>query len=1279
DVDAKIDAVTKLQAEFESEVEITDADALIQALKACLRISNQHLQAATLNALPPLIPLILSHGASRPVAAAEPTSGPTSTSSAGSASVDLYHLRQVLSAFLSAGGIIDRLGDARERTREKARETLVLIGGFAFRGGGGSTLGRSRDGKAVETPLQTFERLMRENGLGSKVWRVREQSIISLVEIRRVHHLFPLRNYVTLLVGALEDGDSNVREIARGSVVELFTGPGVTDAARSDLKREMTKKNVRKTIVDSVLSRIFNGSTSAPASEGSENGDPKREYVPPSLALQGRRPTTSSDTAPGPSMSRAVSQSNVAQSSRPASRARVMTPPPLPPTADSSADVQAVYVASNRDLETEFASMFKSFEGKETEHNWASRDRSITRIRGMLKGGAHNRYADTFLAHLKPIADASVKTLASLRTTVAMNTISLYNEMAMTLGANMDSVAETLLTHLLRMAGFTKKITAQASQVSIGVILTYTSSPPRGVIPLLWATFQDKTPQARTFVVEHLRKYLELHGTRSKNAIEATGMFDILEKSVRKAVQDPNIGVRQSARPLFWAFHAEWPDNALVILNAQDSAGRKALEKANPNPETHGAQTAAAAVPSTKKTSVAAAIAASRAKARAIATAPPSLRHQATSAARTISPPKRSMSPSLSTGSISGPPTPPISPRSRIMSSSTRSVSNQMPPPSHSRTSSSDSNPSTSQRRPASPLVPPTLSPPRGSVIRRAMQTALPASPPATTVTPPSPAPRRLAPNRQPVDPTARTSVVLPSIGNYEEQSLLTAVAIPLPDDSDSDMEIDDSFNRISFSSPYERYPPAPRSASTSQNSFSPKSNGFNPMLSTGSPPAGVPQPIVEDVLRARAEQAQSAAERLLELVEPEDEGMHSPHMTSSLLLQNHRPKMQGSPARPKNAIRAPVTPANRVPSSVWRQAAAFQDSPAYNGTSTLLTDVLKPVAPQNDSGWWRKRMVLANQRKSLRTMDRATDSAQLQEFIAALNEGTADVETLKSTALFCISHPSVDPISPLSSSLSMPASPSPLLSNAAHLGLLKSDVWTTSKNFDRLFDALEKFLQPDKELELLEYGLIALWEMLEYLPSPMEGHESDVFAILLRARYSNQQSILDASNTIRDALTARIDPVYGLTTLHATVLAFLAEPAPETTHTDTKAGTHAYALIALGKFVLRLPGEILEDELPRLKTTLISALNDTTSLVVREAAASAIIAAQLVLRDETHLFALLDGLADEKKNLLTYLFDKHGARGAGGAGTGMDRLEREMRRLDGRTGTPPRPVATAP
>ena len=78
-------------------------------------------------------------------------------------------------AFLPTGGIIDRLGDARERSREKARESLVILGGLAFRAGTGSSLAASKSGKTQETALQTFERLLKEIGLASKAWRIREQ------------------------------------------------------------------------------------------------------------------------------------------------------------------------------------------------------------------------------------------------------------------------------------------------------------------------------------------------------------------------------------------------------------------------------------------------------------------------------------------------------------------------------------------------------------------------------------------------------------------------------------------------------------------------------------------------------------------------------------------------------------------------------------------------------------------------------------------------------------------------------------------------------------------------------------------------------------------------------------------------------------------------------------------------------------------------------------------------------------------------------------------------
>ncbi len=165
--------------------QIHDPDGLITILKACLRTSNQHLTAATLSALPPLIPLLISRHNINPYGRMLSSPSLSSSTSSSSSFVDAVTLRQVLTAFLPAGGLIERLGD-KEKIQAKARETLVILGGFAYRSGATSAMSTgSRSGKGPETPLAIFERFMRESGLGSKVWKVREQVCRLVSDITR--------------------------------------------------------------------------------------------------------------------------------------------------------------------------------------------------------------------------------------------------------------------------------------------------------------------------------------------------------------------------------------------------------------------------------------------------------------------------------------------------------------------------------------------------------------------------------------------------------------------------------------------------------------------------------------------------------------------------------------------------------------------------------------------------------------------------------------------------------------------------------------------------------------------------------------------------------------------------------------------------------------------------------------------------------------------------------------------------------------------------------------
>jgi len=81
----------------------------------------------------------------------------------------------------------------------------------------------------------------------------------------------------------------------------------------------------------------------------------------------------------------------------------------------------------------------------------------------------------------------------------------------------------------------------------------------------------------------------------------------------------------------------------------------------------------------------------------------------------------------------------------------------------------------------------------------------------------------------------------------------------------------------------------------------------------------------------------------------------------------------------------------------------------------------------------------------------------------------------------------------------------------------------------------------------------------------------------------------MEGTTEIRDLLATQVDPVFGLTTAHGCLKAFLAKPMPEGATAEMRSLTLAFGLLALAKFIPNLPAEVIEEELPRLKAILIS------------------------------------------------------------------------------------------
>lgn len=180
-MDAKFEAVSGIQHELEAGAKVSlhviptplavnlncvssqldDANAftVLDTLDVCLRASSQRVSVATLATLPTFFPLLTAE-------ATDSTTAP----------VNVIVLRHVLNAFLSAGRLVDRLGDSRERVCEKARESLVVLAGLCMRFSSSSfhMSGRGKE-SGKEPPLAIWERALRDGALQSKVWRVQKQ------------------------------------------------------------------------------------------------------------------------------------------------------------------------------------------------------------------------------------------------------------------------------------------------------------------------------------------------------------------------------------------------------------------------------------------------------------------------------------------------------------------------------------------------------------------------------------------------------------------------------------------------------------------------------------------------------------------------------------------------------------------------------------------------------------------------------------------------------------------------------------------------------------------------------------------------------------------------------------------------------------------------------------------------------------------------------------------------------------------------------------------------
>jgi hypothetical protein len=119
-----------------------------------------------------------------------------------------------------------------------------------------------------------------------------------------------------------------------------------------------------------------------------------------------------------------------------------------------------------------------------------------------------------------------------------------------------------------------------------------------------------------------------------------------------------------------------------------------------------------------------------------------------------------------------------------------------------------------------------------------------------------------------------------------------------------------------------------------------------------------------------------------------------------------------------------------------------------------------------------------------------------------------------------------------------------------------------------------------------------------------MTGSEGVVFSALLSLRASGKNEVshhilrvealfdaeiqvVDATNAVRDLVIENSDSIIGLTTMHRCLDNFLRKP-PQGSPEAARPVAYCFGLVAIAKYILMLPAEVLEEELPRIKPTIL-------------------------------------------------------------------------------------------
>ncbi|CAL7941325.1 unnamed protein product [Xylocopa violacea] len=430
---------------------------------------------------------------------------------------------------------IDRLGDSKDATREKAQLVLLKI-----------------MERGCMSPQHLLDRL--RPAFIHKNAKLREEALILLTTTLNEHGAdeMMLSGVIPSIVKLLSDPTEKVRETALNTLADIYRHVG--ERLRVDLQRKHNVPQAKLLLLIERFDQLKAAGDLLPLAMSSDVGkgtDETDRAVKSAHVKRITAPPKRGQFGPAKTTSSALGQAGAVDEET---------------FLTAFEDVPSVNLYSPKDLEEQMK-VIRDNVGDDKK-DWKQRTDSMKKLRAIIIAGGMNY--ENFLELLKSVQRPFEVACTDLRSQVVREVCITLAFLSQQLKNKFASFGEAVLLTLMNLIQNSAKVVATAGAVAVRFILQNTHCSR--FVPIITSCLSHKSKDIRRASCEYLNLILQTWPTQ----ILQKHMM-VLQDTIKKGIADSDPDARAFARKSYWAFKDHFPEQAEALLNSLDTAYKRSL------------------------------------------------------------------------------------------------------------------------------------------------------------------------------------------------------------------------------------------------------------------------------------------------------------------------------------------------------------------------------------------------------------------------------------------------------------------------------------------------------------------------------------------------------------------------------------------------------------------------------------------------------------------------------------------------------------------------------